>query len=113
MNIPASFTKVQQEVFQDKRVEHFLPVLSTGSLGTKTSAPAAEPTAEYYVNIRKVTDALKAQEWGLTVNRDAVMTVSKSLEVNEGDYIRHNNRMYRVVSCITRDAYRLFTLKAV
>ena len=64
MKIPDSFKRKQQEVFQDKTVEHLLPVSSTGSLGTITLAPATAVQGKYLANFQIVTDELKAKEIG-------------------------------------------------
>lgn len=113
MKIPDSFKRKQQEVFQDKTVEHLLPVSSTGALGTITLAPATTVRGEHLVNFQIVTDELKAKEWGLTVNKDATIKVSAPIDVAEGDYIKHNAITYRVCGILSHDAYTLYQLKAV
>lgn len=60
-----------------------------------------------------VTDDLKAQEWGLRVNRDAVMTASSPPPVEEGHFIRYNGQFYRVTGVQPFDAYARYLLKAV
>lgn len=113
MNIPDSFKQKQAEVFQDKKVEHFLPVETKGSLGTKTATPATTASGEYIVNFQIVTDALKAQEWGLVVNKDAIMTKSVAISVADGDFIKYNGSTYRVCGVLTFDAYIQYNLKSV
>lgn len=113
MKIPDKFKDMQARVFQDKTVEHFLPVSVSGSLGTPTSRPADAPSGGYQVNVMLVTDDLKAQEWGLTVNRDAVMTASFPPPVEDGHFIRYNGQFYRVAGVQPFDAYTLCLLKAV
>ena len=88
MKIPDKFKDMQARVFQDKVVEHFLPVSTSGSLGTPASRPADAPSGRYQVNFTLVTDDLIAQEWGLTINRDAVMAASFPPPVEEGHFIR-------------------------
>ena len=107
MKIPDKFKDIQARVFQDKTVEHFLPISSSGSLGTPTSQPADAPSGRYQVNFMLVTDDLKAQEWGLSINRDAVMTASFPPPV------RYNGQFYRVTGVQPFDAYTRYLLKAV
>jgi len=113
MKIPERFKQKQAEVFQDKAVEHYLPVVTKGALNTETTAPAQEASGTYRVNFRTVTDALKAQEYGLTVGRDAAMKSSNPLPVMLGDFIRHGGKLYRVVGDLPRDAYVGWLLKGV
>lgn len=113
MNIPTSFKKVQASVFQDKTVEHYLPVSVKGSLSSITTKPSDTVLGKYRVNFQIVTNALKAEEWGLKINRDATMTSSAQLPVKETDYIRYNGVFYRVVGVQPFDAYTLYLLKAV
>lgn len=113
VHIPVSFKMKQAEVFQDKPVEHYLPVETKGSLGTITTAPATEMSGEYLVNFQMVTDALKAQEWGLIVNKDAIMTKSTAVPVVEGHFIKHNGSTYRVCGILSFDSYTQYNLKSV
>lgn len=113
MKIPDKFKGMQARVFQDKTIEHFLPVSHSGPLGTPASRPADTQSGSYQVNFMLVTDDLKAQEWGLTINRDAVMTSSFPPPVKEGHFIRYAGQFYRVTGVQTFDAYTLFLLKAV
>ena len=67
MKIPDKFKDMQARVFQDKVVEHFLPVSLSGTLGTPTSRPADAPSGRYQVNVMLVTDDLKAaRNWAST-----------------------------------------------
>lgn len=113
MKIPDKFKDMQVRVFQDKVVEHFLPVSTSGSLGTPASWPADAPSGRYQVNFTLVTDDLKAQEWGLSINRDAVMMASFPPPVEEGHFIRRNGQFYRVAGVQSFDAYTRYLLKAV
>ena len=46
-----------------------------------------------------VTDDLKAQEWGLSINRDAVMTASFPPPVEEGHFIRYMGSFTALPAC--------------
>lgn len=110
MNIPSKFKEIQSSVFQDKTVEHYLPVSVKGSLGSIITKPSDTASGEYRVNFRIVTSELKAEEWGLRINRDATITSSVHLPVKECDYIRYNGMFYRVKGVQPFDSHTLYLL---
>lgn len=112
MQIPDRFKQKQAEVFQDKTVGHHLPVVITGTLGTETVKPG-EQAGIYNMNFRIVTDALKAQEYGLTVNKDAIAKTSHPEGIQHGDYLQYDGVMYRIIGLQPKDSYTAYLCKAV
>ena len=112
MIIPQSFKDLQAKTFQDKSIEHHPAVLTTGSLGGKTSAPSATSTS-YMVNLQTVKDALEAQEWGLIVNKDVKVTSSTALPIPVGDYIKYGTDTYRIVGNVVSDSHTTLYGKAM
>lgn len=105
MMIPQSFKDAQVKTFQDKLIAHHPAVITAGSLGGKTSAPSATASATYMVNLQTVKDALEAQQWGLTVNKDAKVTFSGGLPIPLGDYIKYGTETYRIIGNIVSDGH--------
>lgn len=105
MIIPQSFRDAQRKAFQDKTIEHHIKVESAGALGGKTSAPAVTSSGSYQVNLQIVKDALVAQQWGLTVNKDCIITCSSSLPIPVADYVVHGSDTYRVVDSTASDSH--------
>jgi len=112
MKIPEQFKKQQAEVFQDRQVSHHLPAVSVGVLGTETVTPGVLQGV-YNVNFRVLTDALQAQEYGLVVNRDAIVKTSFPFDAKEGDFLKYRSVFYRIVGTQPTDAYTAYLLKAV
>lgn len=108
MKIPQKFKEVQASVFQDKTVEHHLPVSVTGSLGSVTVKPSEKSEGEYKVNFHIVESELKAEKWGLKINADAAVTSSVPLPVKIGDYIRYNGVYYRIKGIQPFDSHTLY-----
>lgn len=111
MKIPDYFKKVQKETFQDKRVTHHKPSETRGSLNTATVSPSDEVNVEFDCNFKIVNDELQAKEYGLTIGRDAVLTVSEHKDIAEGDFICFEYLYYRVIGCIVRDSHDKYLLK--
>jgi len=105
MIIPQSFRDAQKKAFQDKTIEHHARVETVGSLGGKTSAPAVSSSGSYLVNLQVIKDALVAQQWGLTVNKDCIITCSDALPIPVADYVVHGSDTYRVVDSTASDSH--------
>ena len=103
--IPQSFKDAQKKAFQDKTIEHHARVETAGTLGGKTSAPAVLSSGSYLVNLQVVSDALEAQQWGLTVNKDCKITCSDALPIPVADYVVCGSDTYRVVDSIASDGH--------
>ena len=113
MKKPSAFKTAQKQIFQDKSVEHYLPIQKTGSLGSKTSEPAETPAGSYYFNFRIISDAVKAKEWGLEVGKDATASTSDVFKIAKGDYFKYLGSFYRVTSIQPHDSYMVYLCKAV
>lgn len=113
VNIPKAFKSAQQRIFQDKAVEHYKPLQSTGKLGSITTEPAEIPAGFYCLNFRIVSDALKAQEWGLAVGKDATATTSEELNIEKGDYLKYGGSFYRITAISPYDSHTTYICKAV
>jgi len=106
MRIPDSFKAAQAAVFQDKTIAWHAAEQSIGSLGGVYQTPAEEATASYSdVNVQVLSDALLAQEYGLVVGRDILITRSTSLPIPQGDFINWEGATYRVVTNIAHDSH--------
>ncbi|MEI8200748.1 MAG: hypothetical protein WCG21_11860 [Eubacteriales bacterium] len=105
MIIPQSFKDAQTKAFQDKTIAHHARVETTGALGGKTSAPVVTSSGSYLVNLQVIKDALEAQQWGLTVNKDCKITRSGALAVPIGDYIKYGSDTYRIIENIASDSH--------
>ena len=113
VNIPKAFKSAQQKFFQDKAVEHYKPLQSTGKLGGTTTEPAESPAGFYRLNFRTASDALKAQEWGLEVGKDATATTSEELNIDKGDYLKYGGNFYRITAICPYDSHTTYICKAV
>lgn len=107
MIIPQSFKDAQKAAFQNKTIAHHVAVPSTGTLGSKSVAPAVTSSGSYQVNLQVIKDALEAQAWGLVVNKDVRVTSSDDLPIPNGDFIKYASETYRVVQRINADSYWL------
>ncbi len=107
MRIPDSFKAAQQAAFQDKTIQHFAAVETAGALGGKTRTPAPTPSGSYQVNVRILSDALTAQEYGLRLGRDIQITSSDALPIPAGEYVKWDGRTYHIVGALPRDSHML------
>ena len=105
MIIPQSFKAAQIKAFQDKTITHYVRVETVGALGSKTSAPAVVSSGSYMVNLQVVKDALEAQQWGLTVNKDCKITCSGALPIPVADYVKYGADTYRIVDSTVSDSH--------
>lgn len=110
MNIPDSFKAAQKAVFQDKTISYRPASIATGSLGSKTSSPGTI-TNTYKVNFQLIRDAVTAQEWGLVIARDAIVTCSDALPIADGDYIQYAGAVYKVVGRPSFDSHTKLMLQ--
>lgn len=111
MNIPASFKAAQQKAFQDKSIMIRPAVEVTGSLGSVT-VDAGASIGTVLASVQYISDAIFAQEWGLTVAQDAVMTRSTSCQLLKGDFVQYNGTVFRVVEAPVHDSHWRWLLKA-
>lgn len=106
MKIPDSFRRAQRAVFQDKTIAWHPAVEITGALGGKYTAPSESPQATYTdVNVQVLSDALVAQEYGLTVGRDILITRSEALPIPDGDFVEWESGTYRIVAALNHDSH--------
>ena len=111
MNIPASFKAAQQKAFQDKSIMIRPAVEVTGSLGSVT-VDAGASIGTVLASVQYISDAIFAQEWGLTVAQDAVMTRSTSCQLFKGDFVQYNGTVFRVIEAPVHDSHWRWLLKA-
>lgn len=111
MNIPASFKVAQQKAFQDKTVMIRPAVEVIGSLGSVT-VDAGASIGTVLASVQYVSDAIFAQEWGLTVAQDAIMTRSVSCQLFKGDFVQYNGTVFRVIEALAHDSHWRWLLKA-
>lgn len=110
MRISDAFKVAQRKTFQDKTIDHRPKVETKGSLGSVTVGPGAV-AASYQVNFQLLSDALVAQEWGLVVAQDAVVTSSDPLPIEGGDFVQYSGKVYRVVGRPVFDSHDKLMLK--
>lgn len=104
MQISDMLKNIQRNLFQDKEIAHRPKVETKGSLGSITVGPGAIAQT-YPVNFQLISDALMAQEWGLVVAQDAVVTSSDPLPIELSDYVQHGGKVYRVVGHPVHDSH--------
>lgn len=105
MIIPQSFKDAQAAVFQDKTIAWHPTVVVTDSLGGKYPTVSPNSSGSYLVNIQVIQDALEAQQWGLTVNKDCKITRSGSISIPIGDHIKYGSDTYRIVHVLASDSH--------
>ena len=110
MNIPDSFYTAQARL-QDKSIDRLATVETTGSLGGVYPSPG-EVVSSHACNVQIVTDKLLAEEYGLVIGRDILVT-ARSLPVEKGEYVRYAGDVYKVVETPTFDAYQKLIAKRV
>lgn len=113
MRIPNAFKRAQRTIFQDKTIDHYKAVKQMGKLGSVTVEPADITAGSYTVNFRLVTDAMKAQEWGLQCNKDATFSTSSALPIENGDFIKCDGVLYRITTIQPHDSHEVYLCKAV
>lgn len=111
VNISASFTAAQQAAFQDKPVKIRPAVEVTGGLGS-VSTQAGSVSETVLANFQYVSDKLLAEEWGLTISKDAVMTRTVSCELFKGDFVQYDSTVFRVIEAIRHDSHWKWIMKA-
>lgn len=112
MHIPASFLTAQAAAFQDKTIVHRPKQTNTGALGSVTISPGAASETTYLVNFQLLNDKLLADEWGLALARDALMTRSTTAPIVAGDYVQYGGVVYLVVGVPSHDSHYKWLLKA-
>lgn len=112
MKIPIGFTDTQKAIFQDKKIMYYPAKENKGSLGSIITEPAIEQgiTIEG-VNVQIISDVLLAQEWGLTVGRDIVITCSISHHIEKGDFIAYCDDLYVVEGAPHADSHYKYMAK--
>lgn len=111
MRIPASFFAAQATAMQDKSIERLATVESTGALGGVYAAPG-EALSSHDCNVQVVSDKLLAEEYGLAIGRDILVT-ARELPIEKGEFIRYAGQAYRVVEAPKYDAYQKLIAKRV
>lgn len=106
MKIPDSFRRAQRAIFQDKTIAHHPAVDSTDALGGKYKGPTEAPKASYTgVNVQVLSDALAAQEYGLRLGMDVLLTCADPLCIPAGDYVQWGAGMYRITAVLQHDSH--------
>ena len=103
MQIPQSFLEAQAAAFQDKSITLLATVTTTGSLGSATVSPGADISA-YACNVQYVADKLIAEQYGLELGRDIIVTAA-ALPIEKGAFIRYADVTYRVVEAPRYDSH--------
>jgi hypothetical protein len=113
MRIPDSFKAAQKAAMQDKTITWHPAADSTDALGGKYKVPADESVGSYQVNVRVISDALAAQQYGLQLGRDIQITSSDALPIPVGDFVAWEGRKYRIVGILPRDSHVMLLGEAV
>lgn len=110
MLIDDRFKAIQKAVFQDKTVSLRPAEETVGTLGSVIRTPGAIiGTAR--VNFQMLSDRLVAEEYGLTVNKDALMTCSDPVGVGKGDYVQYGGAVYLVHETPSFDSHFKWLLR--
>jgi hypothetical protein len=112
MKIPDSF-RTAQRALQDKIIAWHPAVEQTDARGDSYKEPTAEPAGTYQVNVRVISDALTAQQYGLRLGRDIQITSSDALPIPEGDFVAWEGRQYRIIGVLPRDSHIMLLGEAV
>ncbi len=113
MKIPDSFKAVQRVAMQDKTIAWHRAVEQGDPLRGSYMAPAANAEESYLVNVRVISDALTAQQYGLRLGRDIQITSSDPLPIPVGDFVLWDERTYRIVGILPRDSHVMLLGEAV
>jgi hypothetical protein len=111
MRIPDSFFAAQAAAMQDKVFERLETITSTGELGGVYETPG-EAISSHACNVQIVSDKLLAEEYGLAIGRDILVT-ARELPIEKGEYIRYAEQAYRVIEAPRYDAYQKLIAKRV
>ena len=111
MRIPNSFFAAQATAMQDKSIERLKTITSTGALGGVYEAPG-DAISAHDCNVQIVADRLLAEEYGLAIGRDILVT-AQELPIEKGEFIRYAGQNYRVVEAPKYDAYQKLIAKRV
>ncbi len=111
MKIPDSFKEAIANTFMDKEVSLRALVETTGSLGSVTRGPASTSSGTYSCNLQVISDAITAQEWGLTIGQDAKLTATEAIPCKRGDYLDYKAQVFRIEGILQRDSHQVLMLK--
>jgi len=111
MKIPQSFLDAQAATFCDKLITLLSTVETTNELGGVSLSPGTA-VSMHPCNVQIVGDKLTAEEYGLRIGKDIVVTAAE-LPVETGAFIRYNGLTFRVVEAPKYDAYTRLLAKRV
>lgn len=113
MVISEKFKQAQRQIFQDKIIEIYPETKILGGLGTPQSKPGDTASWSGKANFRIITNELQAQEYGLSIGKDATVTYSGEIPAKAGEYVKYSGDFYRITEVIRRDAYTKLMCKRI
>lgn len=111
MLITDSFKDAINRTFMDKTVKYRPAVEVVGGLGSVVIKPADISAGSYKCNVQVLSDAVTAQEWGLTVGQDLKLTTTEPIPCERADYLDYSGKVYRIDGIIERDSHQVLMLK--
>jgi len=111
MRIPQSFLDAQAAAFQDKTITLLEIIMTQGTLGGTIVSPGA-PVSEHACNAQYVNDRLTAEEYGLVIGQDIIVTAT-ALPIEKGAFIRYAGTTFRVVEAPRHDSHVKLLAKRV
>lgn len=110
MRIPDSF-RAAQAAFQDKTIALLPKTTTQSTLGRPVETWGETPTAHYRANVQPITDALLAQQFGLTADTD--LRVTGVFTIAKGAFIGYGGHVYKVIENPHYDSHDELLLKRV
>lgn len=109
MNIPSSFKEAQKRVFQDKTITVYTETESQDAEGGIVKAHSVSTT--HQVNVHLVSDQVKAEMYGLTINSDIQVVSSDTLPIERNTLIGYSGSLYRVTGIELKDSHTVLYCK--
>jgi hypothetical protein len=109
MNIPNSFKEAQKRVFQDKTITVFAETTTQDAEGGLVKSHTDQST--FQANVHLVSDMVKAEMYGLSVNSDIQVVSSETVDVDRNALIGYAGDLYRVTGIEHKDSHTVLFCK--
>lgn len=110
MYIPESFRSAIG-VLQDKTLEVLPKTVTQSALGRPVETWGDTATETLHANVQPITDALLAQQFGLTAGTD--LRATGDLPIEKGAFVRFGGHVYKVIENPHFDSHDELLLKRV
>jgi len=109
MIIPNSFKEAQKRVFQDKTITVFTETTTQDAEGGLVKTHTEQST--FKANVHLVSDLVKAEMYGLSVNSDIQVVSSDSIALERDALIGYAGNFFRVTGIEHKDSHTVFFCK--